>query len=151
MIHAVEFADTDMAGIVHFANYFRYMERTEHDFYRTLGLSAHMTLGGRRIGWPRVRAECEFSRPLRFEDRFEVHLRVLQKRPRSLVHEFVFRLLGPDGEPAEEVARGRFTIVCVAVNPGDPATPGAEHATISAIKIPPEFASRIDAAPADHA
>ena len=33
----VEFGDTDMAGIMHFANFFRFMERTEHAFLRTLG------------------------------------------------------------------------------------------------------------------
>ena len=31
----VEFADTDMAGIVHFASFFRFMESAEHDFLRT--------------------------------------------------------------------------------------------------------------------
>src|SRR5213078_989612 len=35
----VEFADTDMAGIVHFANFFRYMESAEHEFLRSHGLS----------------------------------------------------------------------------------------------------------------
>ena len=33
----IEFAETDMAGIVHFANFFRMMEATEHAFFRSLG------------------------------------------------------------------------------------------------------------------
>ena len=41
MIHRVEFADTDMAGIIHFASYFRYMEVTEHAFFRSLGFSIY--------------------------------------------------------------------------------------------------------------
>jgi phenylacetate-CoA ligase len=52
----VEFAETDMAGIVHFANFFRYMETTEHEFLRSLGLSVHATIDGRTISWPRIRA-----------------------------------------------------------------------------------------------
>ena len=28
----VEFSETDMAGLVHFSNYFRYMEIAERDF-----------------------------------------------------------------------------------------------------------------------
>ena len=32
MRRRVEFIDTDMAGIVHFATYFRYMETAEHEF-----------------------------------------------------------------------------------------------------------------------
>ena len=41
----VEFADTDMAGIVHFSAFFVYMEQAEHELLRSLGLSvvAHDT------------------------------------------------------------------------------------------------------------
>ena len=35
----VEFSDTDMAGIVHHAVYYRYMEAAEHAFFRSLGLT----------------------------------------------------------------------------------------------------------------
>jgi len=37
----VEFHDTDMAGIMHFASFFIYMESAEHELYRSLGLSIH--------------------------------------------------------------------------------------------------------------
>ena len=33
----VEFSETDMAGIMHFSNFFRFMETAEHGFYRSLG------------------------------------------------------------------------------------------------------------------
>ena len=53
----VEFADTDMAGIIHFANYYRYMEEAEHSFFRSLGLSIMQPQpDGSVIGWPRVSA-----------------------------------------------------------------------------------------------
>ena len=35
----VEFSDTDMAGIMHFSNFFRFMEAAETAFLRSLGLS----------------------------------------------------------------------------------------------------------------
>ena len=44
----IEFAETDMAGIVHFSNYFRFMEATEHYFFRSLGL--HLDFGSGVIG-----------------------------------------------------------------------------------------------------
>ena len=53
----VEFADTDMAGIVHFSNYLRYMEMAEHDFLRSIGFSVNGTIEGRHVGWPRVHAD----------------------------------------------------------------------------------------------
>ena len=37
MTRSVTFAETDMAGILHFSNYFRYMEEAEHAFFRSLG------------------------------------------------------------------------------------------------------------------
>ena len=42
----VEFSETDMAGIVHYSNFFRYMEAAEHAFFRSLGLSIHKQPGG---------------------------------------------------------------------------------------------------------
>ncbi len=38
----VEFGDTDMAGIMHFANFFRFMESAEIDFLQSLGLSVSL-------------------------------------------------------------------------------------------------------------
>ena len=35
----VEFCDTDMAGIVHFSTFYKWMEQAEHDYFRSLGLS----------------------------------------------------------------------------------------------------------------
>ena len=34
MTRRVQFAETDMAGVMHFANYFRLIEEVEHAFYR---------------------------------------------------------------------------------------------------------------------
>ena len=35
----IEFADTDMGGIVHFSRYFIFMETAEHQFLESLGIS----------------------------------------------------------------------------------------------------------------
>src|SRR5215218_11261150 len=115
MTHRVEFADTDMAGIIHFASYFRYMEVTEHAFFRSLGFSINTRTPEFSVGWPRVHVSCDFTQPLRFEDEVEVHLRVREKREKSLSYDFIFRQV--NGEPGLEVARGSFTVVCVAVDP----------------------------------
>jgi acyl-CoA thioester hydrolase len=136
MTHRVEFSDTDMAGIVHFANFFRYMEATEHAFFRSLGLSIHMEAEGRIVGWPRVQATCEYLAPLRFEEEFEVRLTVREKRSKSLTYDFSFRRVTA---PEVEVARGSITAVCVAMDP--------ELGKMKAISIPAAFADQIQAAP----
>jgi YbgC/YbaW family acyl-CoA thioester hydrolase len=66
----VQFAETDMAGIVHFSAYFKYMEEAEHALWRAAGLS--IASAGEATGWPRVAASFDFRAALRFEDEFEV-------------------------------------------------------------------------------
>ena len=38
-VRTVEFSETDMAGIVHFSNYSKYMEAAEPRFFRSIGHS----------------------------------------------------------------------------------------------------------------
>ena len=139
MTHRVEFADTDMAGIIHFASYFRYMEVTEHAFFRSLGFSIHTTGFEHPIGWPRVHADCDFRHPLRFEDTVEIHLLVREKGERSIGYTIIFRKL--DGGPPREIARGALTVACVTRDrPGGP---------MRSVPIPREIAQKIEVAPAE--
>ncbi len=73
-IRRVEFSETDMAGIVHYSNFFRYMETAEHGYFRSLGYSVVTDHFETPVGWPRVHAECDYRHPLRFEDEVEIHL-----------------------------------------------------------------------------
>lgn len=132
----VEFADTDLAGIVHFSNFFRYMDATEHAFLRSLGFSVVTTQVDPPVGWPRVHAECDYRYPLLFEDLVEVHLLVTEKRSKSLGYEFRFRKL--NSTPIVEAARGRLTVVCVTHQRGG---------RMAAATIPKSIADRIEVAP----
>ena len=134
----VEFSETDMAGIVHFANYFRWMESTEHAFFRSLGLVLHSSTDGGMQGWARVHAACDYRAPLHYQDEVEVHLVVREKRESAIGYAFVFTRTAP-GERLE-VARGALTAVCVAREPGG--------ARMQAVPMPAEVARRIEVAPA---
>lgn len=129
--HRVEFSETDLAGIVHFANYFRYMENAEHALLRSLGLSVHGEIDGRTISFPRVKAECTFKAPLAFEDLVRVYVSV-QERSRKTIT-YAFRL---EKEDDTLVALGTITAVCVAI---DPAT-----GRMSAVPIPAAIAEGIE-------
>ena len=72
IIRRVEFSETDMAGIVHYSNFFRYMEAAEHAFFRSIGFSVVTRNVDPPVGWPRVHAECDYRRPIRFEDELEI-------------------------------------------------------------------------------
>lgn len=84
----VEFADTDMAGIVHFSSFFRYMEETEYAFLRSLGLSNVIQDAKGMIGMPRREAKCSYHRPARFEDLLTIDLEVAHNDGLRMRHEF---------------------------------------------------------------
>lgn len=86
----VEFHETDLAGIVHFANFFRYMESAEHEFLRTLGHHIHGETDGLETGWPRVSASCDYRRPARFGDELTIRVTVEEVRTRSARYGFEF-------------------------------------------------------------
>lgn len=110
----MEFAETDMAGIVHFANFFRFMEETEHAFFRSLGLTLHKNDGAEMYGWVRVRATCDYTHPAHYLDLIEIRLRVLEMRAKSLRYECIFQAVDATGEPTgPEIARGELTVVYV--------------------------------------
>ena len=134
-IQRVEFSDTDMAGIVHYANFFRYMDAAEHAFFRSLGFSIWTQHVEPPVGWPRVHAQCDFKQPLRFEDEVEVHLLVSEKKAKSLSYIFKFHKVGAN--PAVEIARGMVTTVCITEQQG----------RMRAAPIPKAVADKIEVAP----
>jgi len=140
-VRRVEFSETDMAGIVHFSNFFRYMETAEHGFYRSLGHSVIFDQADPPIGFPRVHAACDYKRPLRFEDMLEIHVLVKEKRSRVLSYFFRFNKLPKNGSGAPElVATGVLTVVCVAHH---------RDGRMEAVAIPAELSEKIEVAPAE--
>ncbi len=106
----VEFADTDMAGIAHFSNFFRWMESAEVDFLASRGLNVDLGWEGRRLGFPRVSASCDYLKPVTFMDVVEIAVRLERLGAKSVTYAFEF---SKGGEP---VARGRVTSVCCMVS-----------------------------------
>ena len=70
----VFFYETDLAGVVHFSCYFRYMEEAEHALWRAAGLTVDRA--GAAIGYPRVSATFDYKSPLFFEDELTIVARV---------------------------------------------------------------------------
>lgn len=133
----VEFSETDAAGIMHFSNFFRFMESAEHAFFRSLGISLAQPGNGLEIGLPRVHAECDYAAPLRVEDKVRVHLLVERKGRSSLSYQYRFSRL--NGSSPAEVARGRVTAVCVKRR---------ANGTFKSVPLPRIIADKIEQAPA---
>jgi YbgC/YbaW family acyl-CoA thioester hydrolase len=126
----IEFADTDMAGIVHFANFFRLMEAAEVEFLRSRGLSVVMHWEGRDMSFPRVAASCDYLRPIRFQDMVEITVSLRRLGRKSITYGFEF-FLG-----TELVARGQISSVCCLVSAGR---------EIESVEIPAMIRERLQA------
>jgi YbgC/YbaW family acyl-CoA thioester hydrolase len=121
----VQFYELDSAGIVHFSTYFRYMEEAEHALWRHAGLS--IAPAGSDVGFPRVAVACDYHRPLRFEEEFDVRIRIVAMTEKSIRYSCVLTR-GDD-----TIASGSLTVVCVRKTPGG---------TMKAVPIPSEIAGR---------
>ena len=106
----VQFAETDLAGIAHFANFFRWMEEAEHAYFRSVGLSVRTEYQEMEIGWPRVSTSCDFFVPARFEDELQIAVRIAKMGEKSISWEIEF---SRDGT---RLALGKATTVCCAWN-----------------------------------
>ena len=126
----VEFGDTDMAGIVHFSNFFRYMESAETAYLRARGLSvAWRDADGLRYGFPRVSVSCDYARPARFEDvlTVEVHLEKLGRT--SVAYRFEFTRDGV------AIATGRAKAVYCREGPGH---------TMHSVELPADLRAKLE-------
>ena len=117
----VEFVDTDMAGIAHFSNFFRWMESAEVDFLHARGLSVKVPWEGQQLGFPRVSAACDYLSPARFEDVLDIAVTLEKLGTKSVAYTFEFSC---GGVP---VARGKVTAVCCRVR---------EDRTLESVEIP---------------
>jgi YbgC/YbaW family acyl-CoA thioester hydrolase len=124
----VEFADTDMAGIVHFANFFRFMEAAEQEFLRSRGLSVALEWEGRAMGFPRVAAACDYLTPARFEDVLDVTVAIDRVGQKSVTYVFEFSRQG------QAIASGRVSTVCCLVG---------EQNRLEAVEIPAGLRARL--------
>ncbi len=131
----VEFADTDLAGIMHFANFFRFVECAEHAFFRSLGHRVHTTDGNAHQGWPRIDVACSYHKPARFEQTLEIGLRIQEVRTNSLSYKFWITVAG---DPTRALlATGAFSIIHVEIDT-------AAH-TIRKAPIPPALREKLEA------
>ena len=125
----VEFGDTDMAGIVHFANFFRYMEAAETDFLRSRGLSVSWLDGDTRYGFPRVSTGCDFQKPAKFEDVLTIAVTIEKIGRKSLSYRFDFT------RDNDAIAVGRITSVFCRAG-------GPDH--LESIEIPPAIRAKLE-------
>ena len=106
LLRDVAFSDTDMAGLVHFPNYLRYIEDAEYSFLRSLGLDAIIDNPKGQLGFPRMRIECDYLHPARYGDQLRIELSTTIVGGKTIEHRFQ----AYNGE--NPVVRGMITTAC---------------------------------------
>jgi len=113
----VEFCETDAAGIAHFSSLIVYMEQAEHALLRSIGLSVAPTHTSQykkaakedqSFSWPRVKVECDFQSPARFEDVLLVETSVASLGMKSVAYQHLIT------NGSSSIATGKLTCVCCA-------------------------------------
>ncbi|WP_298843154.1 tol-pal system-associated acyl-CoA thioesterase [uncultured Roseobacter sp.] len=102
----VYYEDTDMAGIVYYANYLRFIERARSDWVREIGID-QLEMKADGIVFAVRRVEADYIASAHFDDQLEVVTTMTQLTPaRMVMSQKVLR--GADMIFAAEV-----TIVCI--------------------------------------
>jgi acyl-CoA thioester hydrolase len=87
--YRVQWCETDAAGFVHFSNFLRYCERAEEDFLLSLGFRYRFINAATPVvAFPRVKAGCEYSAPLRPGDVFRVDIVDVVVGNKSITYRF---------------------------------------------------------------
>ena len=88
----VDFADTDMGGIVHFARYLVYSETAEHRLLESLGHSVvNADENGCMLCWPRVSVSADYLRPIHFGQTVAIEVNLVRVGGSSIDYLFELR------------------------------------------------------------
>jgi acyl-CoA thioester hydrolase len=102
-------SDVDPAGIVFFANYFRFIEQAEEELYRASGVSRAKLLEEHSVWLPRVEAFAKFEAPIRDETAIRVRLNPSLKGQKTVRYDFEIL----EDQTSKKLAHGYVTVVCV--------------------------------------
>ncbi len=102
-------SDSDSAGIVFYANYFRFIEQAEEELFRAAGVDRPTLLRENHVWMPRVETFSKFMRPTPLGGAVRVRLQPQLKGEKTVRYDFQFL----DDITGETIAEGYVTAVCV--------------------------------------
>ena len=77
MMLRVYYEDTDVGGLVYYANYLKFAERARTEWLRALGFGNSGLAESAGASWVVRRCEIDYLRPARLDDEIEVRTRVV--------------------------------------------------------------------------
>ncbi|MEM8776506.1 MAG: tol-pal system-associated acyl-CoA thioesterase [Pseudomonadota bacterium] len=83
----VYYEDTDMAGVVYYVNYLKYIERARSDWVREMGIDQNAMRDDDGIVFVVRRVEADYLASARFDDELEVQTNVVSASGVRLIME----------------------------------------------------------------
>lgn len=111
----VYYEDTDVGGVVYYANYLRYFERSRTEYLRDRGVSL-ADWHERGLVFTVTRAEVDYRRPARYGDLLSAETTVEEVRPVR----FTLGCTVRRKETGEVLVEGRTTLACLEGATGRP-------------------------------
>ncbi len=103
----VYYEDTDLAGIVYYANYLKFIERGRSEYVRALGIDQGALKRGHGIVFAVRRVEADYLRPAKYDDELIVRTDlVAETGARLVLDQSVWR-------GVEKLFTATVTIVCL--------------------------------------
>src|SRR5438045_8800733 len=86
----VRFGETDLQGVVYYANYLLFAEVGRVAYLRALGIDYRHDLLEQGVDFTIGEASVRYQAPLRFDDEYDIRVRVGDLRNSSWVFEYAF-------------------------------------------------------------
>ena len=103
----VYYEDTDFAGVVYYANYFKFIERARTEFMRSLGIDQKRLRAETGLAFAVRSLEAEYLKPAKFDDELTVITSLEELTgARAALKQDVFR--GDD-----RLFSSRVTVACI--------------------------------------
>jgi acyl-CoA thioester hydrolase len=80
----VYYEDTDLGGVVYYANYLKFLERARSEWLRHLGISQTGLLASDRLLFAITAVDIRYLRPARFEDELAVTVELERMKRASM-------------------------------------------------------------------
>jgi len=121
----VYYEDTDAGGVVYYANYLKFCERTRTEWLRALGVAQQALLVEQGLGFVVRSVRADYLAPARLDDALEVSARIASRRRASLVFDHEIRRDG------ELLFTAQVLVACVDMRRLKPAAlPASLHALL---------------------
>jgi acyl-CoA thioester hydrolase len=124
----VYYEDTDLGGVVYYANYLRFFERVRSEWLRSLGVNQQHMAAVEGVGFVVARAEIDFRIGARLDDLLKVSVKPVEVKRAYLWLEQAARL-----EDGRLCAAARIQAACV------------RHKDMKPQPLPEELTARIAA------